>query len=70
MVILKYISILIAITTFHYYEVRKLYVKVAFLIQKIYKDVFFTQLEDFTRSEDEPSICNILILGPKYFWLF
>ncbi|GJS70541.1 retrotransposon protein, putative, ty1-copia subclass [Tanacetum coccineum] len=58
---IKLIRIMLAITTFHDYEIWQMDVKTAFLNEKLTKDMFMAQLEEvtqfgFSRSEDESCI--------------
>ncbi|KAJ9544176.1 hypothetical protein OSB04_023883 [Centaurea solstitialis] len=56
---LKSIRILIAITTFHDYEIWQMDVKIAFLNGKLSEDVYMTQPEGFVQSEHPNRVCKL-----------
>ena len=58
-VMLKSITILIAIATYHDYEIRQMDVKIAFLNGNLLEDVYMTQPEGFVQPKNFGKVCKL-----------
>ena len=56
---LKSIRILLAIATYHDYEIWQMDVKIAFLNGNLLEDVYMTQPEGFDISEHTEKVCKL-----------